>query len=293
MSRPAIVRRLFYFYKSQFYFIYLYHTDHCFEKRNLKLMFPVLPKHKIVLYFITVMIMASCGVNNNLTQTLANPKGVTKLTMRNNGIKVLPPGVVKLKELKELYLFNTELDSLPYNIGELINLEKLVVSSNKLTSIPASIGNLKKLKVLSLKNNHIAALPSEIGNLTELKEFDLQNNDLTILPSSICNLTKLVFFNLHDNMIKELPNDIGNMKLLRFFTIGKNNLTELPDAIGNMSALVELNVAFCGPLVNLPSTLNRCRNLEFIYIDNTIIVPYGITRGNPRLRIVNKSFSEM
>ena len=68
--------------------------------------------------------------------------------------------------------------------------------------------------------------------------------------------------------------------------IGKNSLIEIPDEIGNLKNLVELNAAFCGPMVRIPETIQYCDKLENLYIDQTMYLPHSINMVNNRLRII-------
>jgi Leucine-rich repeat (LRR) protein len=108
------------------------------------------------------------------------------------------------------------------------------------------------------------------------------------LPPSIGNLKKLEFLYLNDNQLLEIPNEIGNLTNLRFLVIGKNSLTELPVTLGNLTSLVELDIARSGPMLTLPESVSNCRRIEYLYIDNTTILPYSLNTANPRLRIVVK-----
>jgi Leucine-rich repeat (LRR) protein len=144
------------------------------------------------------------------------------------------------------------------------------------------------LKKLSLKHNQLKSLPPEIGDLTELKELYLEYNKLESLPSEIGKLKNLEFLYLNDNKLKSIPREIGYMENLRFLIIGKNSLTDLPDEIGNLFRLTELDVAYCGPMVRIPETIKKCKRLDYIYVDKSILLPFTINSVNPRLRVLLK-----
>jgi Leucine-rich repeat (LRR) protein len=242
---------------------------------------------------IIILFFANCSGYEKLNKALANPEKVTKLKIKYGRIGSLPKEIEQLTNLKTLYLFKNKLTTIPEEIGNLKNLETLVISSNNLVELPASICQLTKLKKLSLKHNYIKQLPNEMGNLVNLEELYLEYNGLISLPYSIGNLSNLEMLNISNNNLFKIPNEIGKLYNLRFFVIGKNNLVDLPDEIGNLSSLRELNVAFCGPMVKIPETIRYCKNLEFLYIDKTSILPYSINNVNSRLQVVIKEKGEL
>ena len=79
------------------------------------------------------------------------------------------------------------------------------------------------------------------------------------------------------------------MVSLQYLVIGKNQLTEpLPETIGNLTGLIELDVAYSGPMLQIPATIQKLRHLEVLYIDKTAQLPFEVSGINPRLRVIVK-----
>lgn len=270
--------------------LYFIETIAIFENTKICSMKSILYKGLILTAIIS---LASCSGYEKLNRAIADPVGVTKLKIKWARLDSIPAAIGTLSDLKTLYLFKNGLDSIPDEIGNLKNLETLVISSNKLRSIPSSIGQLTKLKKLSLKHNRIKEVPSELGDLNELEELHLDYNALKKLPPEIGNLKSLEFLFLNDNLLQEIPKEIGNLSNLKFLVIGKNSLSSLPYEIGDLTNLTELNVAFCGPLVEIPGSISNCTFLEYLYIDQSIVLPYSIGSVNPRLKLVIKEKGDL
>jgi len=190
--------------------------------------------------------------------------------------------IVCQKKLKDLKIWK-----------HFICLEKLVISSNRLEKIPSTIQNLEKLQYLSLNHNKFKTLPQEIGNLIELKELYLSYNQLEKFAPEIGNLAKLEFLYINGNKITKIPKEIGDLINLKVLVIGKNSLSTLPDEIGNLTRLTELNIAFSGPMLGIPESIQNCKKLEYLYIDKSILLPYSIGKMNPRLKIIVKEAGEL
>ena len=79
------------------------------------------------------------------------------------------------------------------------------------------------------------------------------------------------------------------MVSLQYLVIGKNQLTEpLPETIGNLTGLIELDVAYSGPMLQIPATIQKLRHLEVLYIVKTAQLPFEVSGINPRLRVIVK-----
>ncbi len=165
---------------------------------------------------------------------------VTNLNLAYMSLKVLPPEIGKLSQLKYFILAHKQLRNLPEWIGNFSQLINLSVNQSELTSLPESIGNLSRLTNLNLGGNHLTSLPESIGNLSQLTELLLMNNQLASLPESIGNLSRLTRLDLFKNRIASLPETIGNLFRLTSLDLMYNRLTALPESIGNLSQLTEL-----------------------------------------------------
>lgn len=184
-----------------------------------------------------------------------NPEKVGK---EKNICTSLDEAIKNSNTVTKLVLQRKKLTHIPYEVFNMPNLEELVLDGNNITEIPKEIGQLKKLKSLSVKYNQIETLPSEIGLLENLEKIELEYNNLQTIPIELCNLPKL-----------------------RFLMIGKNNIQFLPDEIGNLTNLLELNLAYSGALIKIPSSISNIRTLEYLYVDTTTLIPENIL-NSPR-----------
>ncbi len=171
--------------------------------------------------------------------------------------------------VSKLVLQRKKLHEIPYQVFSMPNLEELILDGNEITEIPKEIAQLKKLKHLSVKHNKIATLPSEIGLLQNLERLELEYNNISSIPTELCYLPKL-----------------------RFLIIGKNNLQFLPNEIENLGYLLELNIANSGVMLQVPNSLYKLRNLEYLYVDKTTLIPDAILNSpNTRYNYVDDSNS--
>lgn len=94
-------------------------------------------------------------LDNNVLGDIPNalPPKLTKLTLKNNRLRVIPHSVLQLTQLRELDLSDNALETLSSNLGEMQELQELNVDGNKVTELPAALANCGKLKVLSARRN--------------------------------------------------------------------------------------------------------------------------------------------
>lgn len=245
----------------------------------------------IIVFSCTPPRTASDGLPRKLQLALGAPEYVTELNLPRKGITELPPEIGKLVNLKRLNLFRNNLTSLPPEIGQLKNLEVLMISGNKLTKLPPEIGELKNLKYLSVKFNDLTELPPEIGQLSQLETLDLQNNRLEELPDEMYDLSSLEFLYLGNNSLSHLSSRVGELTELQHFYLGRNVIPPqiLPASLGNLSNLRELDIALSGSMLRLPETLSNVGTLEYLYVDNTTILPISINRLYPYLQVITRN----
>ncbi len=178
----------------------------------------------------------------------------------NNTIRIIGPGISKLKNLKEFRAAQVGLEAFPLGLCELQNLKYLDLRNNNISHLPEQIGQLKMLQVLDLSYNALSELPPEIGQLTSLKILLLNSNDLKRIPPEvglITNLEELDLgnynhyrvdpatverFNLKLNAITEIPATICNLKKLKVLDMLSNALTVLPGEIAGLENLEWLEV---------------------------------------------------
>lgn len=126
-----------------------------------------------------------------------------KLEIRDCGIEKMPEGLVKLKHLKELNLYNNQLILFPDNIDQLTQLQSLIICDANFYKLPDGLKNLQHLQHLVLytcnKLNWDAAfkLLGEALSLPRLR-LDISYNSIAKLPESIQRLSRLKSLQIYD-----------------------------------------------------------------------------------------------
>ena len=190
-------------------------------------------------------------------------------------------------------------------IKELASRDLLAVpGSGKTTALLAKLYCLSKslpfvdgsgILVLSHTNGAVDEIGKHLkpicSRLFEYPNFigTVQSFTNKFLANPAC-LTKYgSYVSVNDNDIEELPVSLAKLQNLRLLQIGKNHLlSRLPDFIGDLSSLIELDVAGCGEDFTLPATIGKLKRLEILYVSPYQVIPYGIGKGNSRLKIIVK-----
>lgn len=158
-------------------------------------------------------------IYRSLSAALANPDKVYVLNLSHHKLKVIPPDIFKLKNLRDLDLSHNKIDSIPNEISELSNLQRLNLSNNELVLLPDEIGRFTQLTYLGLNRNKIEELPASIGNLQSLETLELWDNELYKIPDEIGNLKNLKVIELRgilfsDDEVHRLDSLLPNAKVL-------------------------------------------------------------------------------
>ncbi|XP_015586050.1 E3 ubiquitin-protein ligase LRSAM1 isoform X2 [Cephus cinctus] len=99
---------------------------------------------------------------------------LTVLDLRNNYFISLPPEIMYLVSLKELYLQENNIRKLPNEIACLRNLSIFNISKNNLKCLPEEIGELRQLTVLDISHNSaLQKLPKSLGHVQQLTELKI------------------------------------------------------------------------------------------------------------------------
>ncbi|VXD22113.1 leucine-rich repeat domain-containing protein [Planktothrix paucivesiculata] len=216
----------------------------------------------------------------------------TELDVSGNELRVLPPEIGKLHQLKKLFLgkyiedkdgytsvIGNPLTALPGEIGQLTNLEELHIVKNRLTGLPVEITQLTNLQTLDLSSNQLSSLPVEITQLTNLQTLDLWNNQLSSLPVEITQLTNLQTLNLGNNQLSSLPVEITQLTNLQTLNLWNNQLSSLPVEITQLTNLQTLNLGN-NQLSSLPVEITQLTNLQTLDLWNNQLssLPVEITQ---------------
>jgi internalin A len=212
-----------------------------------------------------------------------------ELDLAGNELKVLPPTIGKLKNLKRLILgkwddskskfIGNDLTSLPKEIFKLTNLEILSLGSNQIKEIPAAIAQLTNLQSLYLDHNQIKEIPVVIVQLTNLQSLYLDHNQIKEIPVAIAQLTNLEILSLGSNQIKEIPAAIAQLTNLQILYLYSNQIKEIPAAIAQLTNLQILSLG-SNQIKEIPAAIAQLTNLKSLYLDNNQIkeIPAAIAQ---------------
>ncbi|XP_072756861.1 E3 ubiquitin-protein ligase LRSAM1 isoform X2 [Anoplolepis gracilipes] len=104
---------------------------------------------------------------------------LTVLDIHGNEFTTLPPDIMCLSSLKELYLQDNSIRKLPNEIIYLSKLTILNVSGNNLKQLPNDIGQLKQLTTLNISHNKLLQkLPKSLGYAQQLTNLNIDGLNL-------------------------------------------------------------------------------------------------------------------
>lgn len=135
-----------------------------------------------------------------LPASLHRLKKLEVLKIDNASITEIPDNSYELKNLKELHVINNRnLEKLSDRVMKLKNLRWLYLFGNNLTEIPKTIFGLENLELLDCSNNNITALPNEITALTKLKKLKLKGNKIKSIPKDLFEMKSIEEVDLSKN----------------------------------------------------------------------------------------------
>ena len=173
----------------------------------------------------------------SISEALKRPEDIYKLNLRNSGVRVLPPEIGQLVNLRVLDFSGTSIRSIPAEIENCTHLRSIIGNASRLSIIPNSICNLRKLREINFAYCRIRELPKNFGNLESLWELHLSYNQLNDLPESMSNLNNLVFFNIYGNKFQEFPKEVLDMECVGTLWMHKNDFKYIPQEIANLEHL--------------------------------------------------------
>lgn len=153
-------------------------------------------------------------------------------------LNVFPPDILKLKELRELWLANHRISMLPGNINQLEYLTIFSLQNNLLEMLPTQISDLYFLKKFFLQQNRLSSLPNLFYKCANLEELNLSNNAFTEFPEVLTRLPSLKILDLSKNSIKTLPKSLFELKSLQLLILDGNPIESPPAILSKLPGLV-------------------------------------------------------
>lgn len=233
-------------------------------------------------YFLTLTYRNSLRLSHCRIKSI--PSHIKKLPhlasfdLSNNPVKVIPPVIGELKNLKYLNLSDTLISNLPAEIGKLQELETLILSSSLIKELPPEIGQLKNLHSLDLSNTPITHLPKEIGQLKNLKIVNLSDSSVNKLPPEIRGLKNLHTLDLSNAPINELPPETGQLKNLTDFILANVPIQKLPEEVAQLKKLKKLFLSNTS-IISLPADIGNMKSLQELNLTNALVTKLPTSIG--------------
>ena len=208
---------------------------------------------------------------------------VTRILLRDAGIKDLPCQLFSFPRLKEIDLTFNDVESVPDGIDQLTNLEELTIDSCLLRYISSDIGRLNNLRTLvlggrrKLLGDSNIELPGSIGNLKNLGLLNLSGLNFTSIPGDFQKLTALETFTVEDCYFDRLPNIFQDMTQLHYLDISRAYLPEVPRFFNHLTRLQTLRLRY-DKIIEIPEIFSGMKALQSLLLDGNRIevVPESI-----------------
>lgn len=192
-------------------------------------------KDPIIEHYIRVELFKWGGGEIKLTGniTIKDMKTITKVTIRDTGIKTLED-LKYCTNLEKLIVYESQISDIS-SLKGLTNLQRLELNDNNIKDITC-ISELINLHYLDMSGNQINNI-SGLEKLTNLTELNLSDNQIDDI-GSLKNLVGLSYLNLCDNNISDIKELEGlvNIQTLR---LGNNKIDDI-NRIEQMQKLRDL-----------------------------------------------------
>lgn len=150
---------------------------------------------------------------------IGNISGVFEITIINNSISTLNPGIVYPEGLITLYLDNNNLTEFNPTVPLPSTLVELGLTENQIVTFDPSIALPNSLEILDLSNNQIVTFDPTIALPDSLRELYLYGNQIVTFDPTLPLPSSLVEFDLYQNQIVifnptlPLPDSVVNFYL--------------------------------------------------------------------------------
>ncbi len=180
----------------------------------------------------------------SLEEALENPENVYRLDLSDQEIQIPNTEWSKFTNLEYLSLKNDHLKQIPPGIGNLRNLKVLDLSGNDFKVLPATFTNLVNLEELYINDDKYFKLEKNIPILSELPNLTslhLENDGLKALPENASSLSHIRYLFLNDNKFKHVPSQVNSLESLKYIDL-KNNKYPIPtEEIRNTNGGIKIN----------------------------------------------------
>ncbi|XP_007907545.2 malignant fibrous histiocytoma-amplified sequence 1 [Callorhinchus milii] len=141
------------------------------------------------------------------------------------------------------------------------------LSKRRLKVIPPSILQRVEIENLNLDRNKLKSI-NDISKLQNLKSLILSKNELTTFPQEIASLPALEKLYLNQNSIAQVDEGIFTcLPLLKLLRLSNNRLMDLPSDLSTCRELQYINLSH-NLLQKIPEAVLKLNKLEEFYVEN-------------------------
>ena len=186
---------------------------------------------------------------DSILRVLPRPEKLEVLILDSLQLKVLPTGILQLKNLHHLSLnHNPNLNfEESFSMFSELPIHFLNLQFNDLTEIPKGISSIKSIRDLNISHNQLSSFTdlTSLSQLPQLYSLWIQHNNLTELPTSIGKLVQINKLYIEHNQLTDFPEEIVQLKKLIVLHVGHNHFEELPVILTKMNFLFLLHISNC------------------------------------------------
>ena len=161
------------------------------------------------------------------------------LSLKECGLRRLPPALARLKRLTRLDLSHNSLTELPDFLAELPELYDLRWRDNPIAQFPKILSKIDNLQKLDLDMRHVKDLRG-LEDCKQVRWLNLKDAKLKTVPEQVLALKKLVSLEIAEAGLEELPREIGMLKELEELNLGANAIRNLPREVLGLRKLRSL-----------------------------------------------------
>jgi Leucine-rich repeat (LRR) protein len=206
--------------------------------------------------------------------------GITELNLTRRKIKVIPPEIGFLTQLRRLDLGCNQISSIPDEIRSCTQLRILNLYSNEISSISAETAQFcRKLAICNMNRNLFAwskedkallvlweAISSQLGAAAPVLEVPERITDWLKDPENKHQLTKIKQLILQNKKIWVIPPEIRFLPQLEVLYLGFNKISVIPDEIGSCTQLQTLHLG-SNRISNISPEIKRCSQLSCLNLN--------------------------
>ncbi|XP_010648291.1 receptor-like protein kinase HSL1 [Vitis vinifera] len=278
----------------------LANLEHLVMAYNNKFLPSALPKEFGALKKLKYLWMKQANLIGEIPESFNNLWSLEHLDLSLNKLEgTIPGGMLMLKNLTNLYLFNNRLSGrIPMTI-EALNLKEIDLSKNYLTGpIPTGFGKLQNLTSLNLFWNQLSGeIPANISLIPTLETFKVFSNQLSgVLPPAFGLHSELKRFEVSENKLSgKLPQHLCARGALLGVVVSNNNLSgEVPKSLGNCTSLLTIQLSNNCFSSEIPSGIWTSPDMVSVMLSGNSFsgaLPSRLARNLSRVDISNNKFS--